>query len=72
MTLIHQDTKMAGESQLKEQAKTQWERLDLEGLNLIKGILITGTEEVEWQTNAEPKFQKKGQQNPSGQLTTQK
>ena len=50
---------MAGESRLKEQVKTQWERLDMEGRNVINGILTARTEEVEWPTNTEPKFQKK-------------
>ena len=48
-----------GESQLKEQVKTQWERLDVKGHNLINGILTAGTEEVQWPANTEPKFQKK-------------
>ena len=50
---------MAGESHLKERAKTQWDRLDVEGRNLINGILTAETEEIEWPTNTEPKFPKK-------------
>ena len=50
---------MVGESHLKEQAKFQWGRLDVEGHSLINKILTTETEKVEWPENAEPKFTKK-------------
>ena len=50
---------MVAESHLKEKAKYQWDRLDVEGRDLINGILTAETEEGEWPANAEPKFTKK-------------
>ena len=63
---------MVGESHLKEQGKTQWERLDVEGCNLINGILTAKMEEVEWPANTEPYFLKREQQKPSEPLMTPK
>ena len=48
---------MAGKKILKEQAKTQWERFDVECL--INRILTAEMEEIEWPANKVPKFLKK-------------
>ena len=50
---------MSRESQLKEQAKQQWERLDTEGHRIINKLLTVDTGKVEWPKDAEPKFTRK-------------
>ena len=50
---------MAGEGQLKEQAKYQWDRLDAEGCKIINEILTATPERVEWSEGVEPKFMRK-------------
>ena len=50
---------MAGEGQYKEQAKYQWDKLDMEGCRLINGMLTATPEKVEWPEDAEPKFTRK-------------
>ena len=50
---------MAGEGQLKEQAKYQWDRLDMEGCKIINEILTATPEKVKWLEGTEPKFTRK-------------
>ena len=50
---------MAGEGQLKEQAKYQWDRLDAEGCKIIKEILTATLEKVKWPEGTEPKLTRK-------------
>ena len=50
---------MAGEGQLKEQAKYQWDRLDVEGCKITNEILTATPERVEWPEGVEPKFMRK-------------
>ena len=50
---------MAGEGQLREQAKYQWDRLDMEGCKILNKILTATPERVEWLEGAEPKFTRK-------------
>ena len=50
---------MVGEGQLKEQARQQWERLDVEGHQIINEVLTADTEKVEWPEDGEPKFTRK-------------
>ena len=50
---------MAGESHLMEQAKKQWEKLDVEGHKIINDLLAADTERTVWPENTEPKFTRK-------------
>ena len=50
---------MAGEGQLKEQAKYQWDRLDTEGCKIMNKILTATPEKVKWPEGTEPKFTRK-------------
>ena len=50
---------MAGEDQLKEQAKHQWDRLDTEEHRIVNKILTATPKKVEWPEDTEPKFTKK-------------
>ena len=47
---------MVGESQLREQAKKQWEKIDAEGCKIINNLIIEEKERTVWLENAEPKF----------------
>ena len=47
---------MAGESQLMEQAKKQWEKLDAKGRKIINDLITEVTERTVWPENTEPKF----------------
>ena len=51
-----QTPEMAGESQLREQAKKQWEKIDAEGHKIINNLIIEEKERTVWLENAEPKF----------------
>ena len=51
--------KMVGNSQLKEQAKQQWERLDTEGHGIVNELITAETEKVEWPKDTDPKFTRK-------------
>ena len=42
-----------------EQVKKQWERLDTEDHKIIKDLLMTEAERIEWPENMEPKFTRK-------------
>ena len=42
---------MSGESQLREQAKKQWEKIDAEGHKIINDLIVADKER-----NTEPKF----------------
>ena len=48
--------KMAGESQLMEQTKKQWEILDVEGHKIINDLIVEDKERTVWPENLEPKF----------------
>ena len=50
---------MVGESQLMEQAKKQWEKLDAEGHKIINDLITEDTERALWPENTEPKFTRK-------------
>ena len=50
---------MAGEGQLREQTKYQWDWLDMERCKIINKILTATPERVEWPEGAEPKFTRK-------------
>ena len=50
---------MAGEGQLKKQAKHQWDRLDAEECRIVNKILTATPKKVEWPEDTEPKFTKK-------------
>ena len=50
---------MAGESQLMEQAKKQWEKIDTEGHKIINNLITEDTERTVWSENTEPKFTRK-------------
>ena len=50
---------MAGEGQLKEQTKYQWDRLDMEGHRIRNEILTATPEKVEWPEDTKPKFTRK-------------
>ena len=45
-----------GESQLREQAKKQWEKIDAEGRKIINNLIIEDKERTIWPENMEPKF----------------
>ena len=47
---------MAGESQLREQAKKQWEKIDAEGRKIINDLRVADKERTVWLENTEPKF----------------
>ena len=47
---------MAGESQLMEQAKKQWEKLDAEGHKIINDLITADTERTVWPEDMESKF----------------
>ena len=47
---------MAGESQLMEQAKKQWEKLDAEDCKIINDLITADTERTVWLESMEPKF----------------
>ena len=47
---------MAGESQLMEQAKKQWEKIDVEGCKIINDLITEDKERTVWPENTEPKF----------------
>ena len=51
--------KMAGESQLMEQAKKQWEKIDVEGHKIINNLIAEDKERTVWPENTEPKFTRK-------------
>ena len=50
---------MAGESQLMEQAKKQWEKLDAEGHKIINDLITEDTERALWPENTEPNVTRK-------------
>ena len=50
---------MVGESQLMEQAKKQWEKLDAEGHKIINDLITADTERTVWLENIKPKFTRK-------------
>ena len=50
---------MARESQLMEQAKKQWEKIDTEGRKIINDLITEDTERTVWPENMEPKFTRK-------------
>ena len=47
---------MVGESQLVEQAKKQWEKIDAEGHKIINDLITEDTEGAVWPENMKPKF----------------
>ena len=47
---------MVGESQLREQAKKQWEKIDAEDRKIINDLIIEDKERTVWPENMEPKF----------------
>ena len=47
---------MVGQSQLMEQAKKQWEKIDAEGCKIINDLIAEDTERTVWPENMEPKF----------------
>ena len=47
---------MAGESQLMEQAKKQWEKIDVEGRKIINNLIAEDKERTVGPENTEPKF----------------
>ena len=47
---------MAAQGQFREQAKTQWEKLDAEGHKIINDLLVADTDRRVWPENTEPKF----------------
>ena len=47
---------MAGESQLREQAKKQWEKIDAEDHKIINDLIVADKERTVWPENTEPKF----------------
>ena len=51
--------KIAGEGQLREQAKKQWEKIDAEGQKIINNLLVADKERTVWPENMEPKFTRK-------------
>ena len=50
---------MAGEGQLREQAKKQWEKIDAEDHKIINNLLVADKEKAVLQENTEPKFTSK-------------
>ena len=47
---------MAGESELMEQAKKQWEKFDAEGRKIINDLITEDTDRKVWPENTESKF----------------
>ena len=47
---------MLGEGQLREQAKKEWERIDMEGHQIINDLIVADKERTVWLENTEPKF----------------
>ena len=47
---------MAGESQLMEQTRKQWEKIDAEGRKIFNDLITEDTERTVWPENMEPKF----------------
>ena len=47
---------MARDSQLMEQAKKQWEKIDAEGRKIINNLIMEDTERTVWPENTELKF----------------
>ena len=47
---------MAGEGQLREQAKKQWERIDAEGRKITNNLLVADKERTVWPENTEPVY----------------
>ena len=50
---------MVGESQLREQAKKQWEKIDVEGCKIINDLIVADKERTVWLENMELKFTRK-------------
>ena len=55
----HENSKMSGEGQYREQAKKQWEKLDAEGHKIISDLLVADKDRTVWPENTEPKFTRK-------------
>ena len=49
-------TRMSGEGQYREQAKKQWEKLDVEGRKIINDLIVADKDRTIWLENTEPKF----------------
>ena len=47
---------MSGEGQYREQAKKQWEKLDVEGHKIINDLIVADKDRTIWPENTEPKF----------------
>ena len=47
---------MSGEGQYREQAKKQWEKLDVEGCKIINDLIVADKDRTIWPENTEPKF----------------
>ena len=47
---------MLGEGQLREQAKKQWERIDVKGRKILNDLLVADKERTVWPENTEPMF----------------
>ena len=47
---------MSGEGQYREQAKKQWEKLDVEGHKIINDLIVADKDRTIWLENTEPKF----------------
>ena len=47
---------MSGEGQYREQAKKQWEKLDVEGCKIINDLIVADKDRTIWLENTEPKF----------------
>ena len=52
-------TRMSGEGQYREQAKKQWEKLDVEGRKIINELIVADKDRTIWPENTEPKFTRK-------------
>ena len=50
---------MSGEGQYREQAKKQWEKLDVEGCKIINDLNVADKDRTIWPENTEPKFTRK-------------
>ena len=52
-------TRMSGESQYREQAKKQWEKLDAEGRKIINDLIVADKDRTIWLENPEENTRKK-------------
>ena len=52
-------TRMLREGQYREQAKKQWEKLDVESRKIINDLIVADKDRTIWPENTEPKFTRK-------------